>query len=94
MDLERFYIECEQILPEIERSDDSDRKERLGAIISRAIEHKQTLINLRKELLPLEGGTRQIDPQTLLQGDTTYKPDYIIEDETPRATIVSEFDNI
>jgi hypothetical protein len=89
MDLERFYDECAEILSGIGQLHPEDQDEQYAAITNRATEHKQTLINLRKDLLPLEGGAQQMNPQKLLEGDNTYRPLYIDADEPPRATIVS-----
>ena len=66
MDLERFYEECKLKLPEIEQFDPEDQKEMYATITSRATEHKQTLINRRKELLPLEREGNQELHQTAL----------------------------
>jgi len=88
--LKRFYEKCGRVFQGVTELEPDGMKERYTAISRRAIEYKQTLINLRKDLIPLEIDGHKAIPQNLLEEDMTYKPTYIEEDEGPqRATIVT-----
>ena len=88
MDLERFYKECSEILEDIDTLEQDEKKERFVAITTRATEYKQTLLNLRNDLIPLEQGGNEEGPQSLLEEDTSNAPFFITSDNIPRATIV------
>lgn len=89
MDLDRFYVECTEILSGIERLEQEDKKERFKAITHRATEYKQALLNLRNDIIPLEHGDNDDGPQPLLEEDTSNAPFFITSDNIPQATIVS-----
>jgi len=94
MDLDGFYLECKESLPRIEGYDLEQQKEDYARITSRATEFKQTLLNRRKDFIPLERlkmqDTQEIsDRQALIEDDDWNSTFLHPGDETPRATIVS-----
>ena len=89
MDLDRFYGETGRILKEVDQLEEEDKKEALDEIQKISNQHKNDIINLRRDLYDLEQN-RPAEPGThpLLE-DNTYRPSYTTSMESPKATIVS-----
>jgi hypothetical protein len=89
MDLDRFFSECGRILEEMDQLEADDKKEALDTIQKISNQHKNDIINLRRDLYVLEEN-RHTEPSThpLLE-DNTYRPSYTTSTESPKATIVS-----